>query len=113
MGERTQVASHGTSMMIERSGPAVRATLLAHASREECMQFEEELRCALALAAETFDLSGPQAVLTHWHALATMAANPPTSEERKQIERAKSGDYSGLSTLDGRSTTAFPRPYGN
>ena len=86
--------------MIERSGPAVWAALLAYAPADERAQFEAEFRSALALAAKNFDLSGPQAVLTRWHALATMAANPPTAEECEQVERAKVGDYSGLSTLD-------------
>jgi hypothetical protein len=86
--------------MIERSGPAIRAALLAYASAEECAQFEAELRSALGRAAEDLDLSGPQEVLAHWHALATMAANPPTDEEREQIERAKAGDFTGLSTQD-------------
>ncbi len=86
--------------MIERSGPAIRAALLAHAPLEECAQFEAEWRAALARAAEDLDLSGPQAVLTRWHAVATMAANPPTDNEREQIERAKAGDFTGLSTRD-------------
>lgn len=89
-----------TSTIVERSGPAVRAALAAHAPDEECAQFEAELRSALARAAQDLDLSGPQAVLAHWHALATMAANPPTDEEREQVERAKVGDYTGLSTRD-------------
>jgi hypothetical protein len=88
-----------TSTIIERSGPAIRTALRAHAP-ERCAQFEAELRSALARAAENLDLAGPQAVLKHWHALATMAANPPTDEERDQIERAKTGDYTGLSTRD-------------
>lgn len=86
-----------TPTIIERSGPAIRAALLAHAS-ERCVEFEAELRSALARAAKDLDLSGPQAVLTHWHAVATMAANPLTDNEREQIERAKTGDLTGLST---------------
>lgn len=38
----------------------------------------------------------PQAVLAHWQAVAMMAANPLTDEEREQIERANAGDFSGL-----------------
>lgn len=88
------------SRWVERSGPAIRAALLAYAPAEECAQFEAEFLSALATAKKSFDLSKPQAVLTHWHALATMAANPPTDEECEQIERAKAGNYSGLSTTD-------------
>jgi hypothetical protein len=86
-----------TPTIIDRSGPAIRAALLAHAP-ERCAQFEAELRSALARAAKDLDLSGPQAVLTHRHAVATMAANPLTDDEREQIERAKTGDLTGLST---------------
>ena len=88
------------SRWVERSGPAIRAALLAYAPAEECAQFEAEFLSALATAKKSFDLSKPQAVLAHWHALATMAANPPTDEECEQIERAKAGNYSGLSTTD-------------
>jgi hypothetical protein len=88
-----------TPTIIERSGPAIQAALVAHAP-ERWAQFEAELRSALAQAAEDLDLSGPQAVLTRWHAVATMAANPLTDDEREQIERAKAGDYTGLRALD-------------
>jgi hypothetical protein len=96
--ERRHVATDTpeyTPTVVERSGPAIRAALLVHAP-ERCRQFEAELRSALALAAQNLDLSGPQAVLVHWQAVAMMAANPLTDEEREQIERAKTGDFSGL-----------------
>lgn len=89
-----------TKTIIERTGPAVRAALLAYSSPEECAQFEAELRSALARAAEDLDLSGPQEVLAHWHALATMDANQPTDKERELITRMKAGDYTGLRTQD-------------
>jgi hypothetical protein len=60
--------------------------------------FEAELRSALALAAQNLDLSGPQAVLARWHAVAMMAANSLTDEECDQITRARAGDFSGLLT---------------
>lgn len=78
------------------TGPAIRAALLTYASTEECTQFEMEFRSALALAADSLDLSGPQAVLKHWQAVAIIAANPLTDEEREQLERAKAGDFGGL-----------------
>ena len=62
------------------------------------MQFEAEFRSALELATQNLDLSGPQAVLAHWQAVAMMAANQLTDEEREQIERAKAGEFSGLLT---------------
>lgn len=97
--ERTHVATDApdyTPRSVERSGPAIRAALLTYASAEECAQFEAEFRSALALAADSLDLSGPQAVLKHWQAVAIIAANPLTDEEREQLERAKAGDFSGL-----------------
>jgi hypothetical protein len=97
--ERTHVATDTpdyTPRSVERSGPAIRAALLTYASAEECAQFKAEFRSALALAADSLDLSGPQAVLKHWQAVAIIAANPLTDEEREQLERAKAGDFSGL-----------------
>jgi Family of unknown function (DUF6247) len=86
-----------TPRVVERSGPAIREALLAYAP-ERCAQFEAEFRSALALAADSLDLSGPQAVLKHWQAVAIMAVNPLTDEEREQLERAEAGDFSGLIT---------------
>jgi uncharacterized protein DUF6247 len=89
------------STTIQRTGPAIRAALRASASAEECGRFEAELRSALARAAEDLDLSGPQEVLAHWHALVTMDANHPfTDEERELIARMKAGDYGGMHTRD-------------
>lgn len=81
--------------VIERSGPAIRAALLAHAPAR-CGQFEAEFRSALVAAAQSLDLAGPQAVLARWQAVAMMAANPLSDEERTQIEHAKTGDFGGL-----------------
>jgi hypothetical protein len=51
---------HGKApVIIERTGPAVRAALLAYSSAEECAQFVAELRSTLVRAAEDLDLSGP------------------------------------------------------
>lgn len=110
--ERRQVAtdtSDYTPTVVERSGPAIRTALLTYAP-ERCVQFEAELRSALALAAEDLDLSGPQAVLVHWQAVAMMAANPLTDEEREQIERAKAGDFSGLLTWHQGENGRWVRP---
>ncbi len=88
-----------TSTAIERSGPAIRAALAEHAPQDR-ERFENELRAALARAADDLDLASVDAVLAHWHALATMAANPLTAEERAQVERAKAGDFTGLYARD-------------
>ena len=94
MGERTRIAPHYASTIVERSGPAVQAALLAHAP-ERCAEFETELRSVLACAAEDLDLARVDATLARWHAVATMAANPLTDDERQQIERARAGDPAG------------------
>ncbi len=88
-----------TVVAIERSGPAIRAALAEHAPGDEHL-FEDELRDAITRAADDLDLAGPQAVLARWHALATMAANPLTSDERAQVARARTGDLTGLRTRD-------------
>lgn len=86
-----------TPRSVERSGPAIREVLLAYAP-ERCAEFEEEFLSALAVAKKSFDLSGPQAVLKHWQAVAIMEANPLTNKERENLERARAGDFSGLIT---------------
>ncbi len=63
------------------------------AAPEECARFESEIRDALAGAADDLDLAS-------WHALATMAANPLTSDKRAQVERAKTGGLTGLRARD-------------
>jgi hypothetical protein len=88
-----------TPRSVERSGPAIREILLAYAP-ERCAQFEAEFLSALALAKKSFDLSKPQAVLTHWQAVAMMAANPLTDQERQLLARVRAGDCTGLATRD-------------
>lgn len=88
-----------TTVTIERSGPAIRAALGEHAP-EDCPRFESEMRDALTRAAGDLDLTGAHAVLARWHALATMAANPLTADEHAQVQRAKTGDFSGLHARD-------------
>ena len=90
-----------TVIAVERSGPAIRAALTEHAP-EDCACFEAELRTALAHASDDLDLSGIETVLTRWHALAAMAANPLTAAERTQVEQAKADDFTGLYAPDER-----------
>lgn len=89
-----------TAVVIERSGPAIRAALAEHAPADR-ERFEAELRAALSRAADDLDLAGVNAVLARWHALATMAANPLTDDERAQVARAKVGNFAGLWECDG------------
>lgn len=88
-----------TVVAIERSGPAIHAALAEHVPGDEHL-FEAELRDALTRAADDLDLADPQAVLARWHALATMAANPLSADERAQVARAKANDLTGLRTRD-------------
>lgn len=84
-----------TTVAVERTGPAIRAALAAHSPSDE-PQFVGELRAALADAGHDLDLAGPQAVLRRWHARAVMAANPLSADEQAQLERAKTGDFTGF-----------------
>jgi hypothetical protein len=92
-----------TTVLVERSGPAIQAALAEHAP-DERGRFEAEFRQALTRAAVDLDLASVDAVLTRWHALATMAANPLTSREHEQLLRAKAGDLSGLRARDEHGT---------
>ncbi len=88
-----------TAVAIKRSGPAIRAALAEYSPGDQ-NRFEAEFRAALSRAADDLDLEAVHAVLARWHALATMAANPLTDDERAQVARAKTGDFTGLSTQD-------------
>ena len=92
-----------TMVAVERSGPAIRAALAEHAPDDET-RFTAELREALVRAGDDLDLAGPQAVLTRWHALATMAANPLSVDEQAQLARARAGDLTGFSERDEHGT---------
>jgi uncharacterized membrane protein len=84
-----------TMVAIERTGPAIRAALAAHAPEDEA-RFVAELRDALARAEQDLDLAGPQTVLRRWHARALMAANPLSADELAQLQRAGAGDLTGF-----------------
>ena len=84
---------------IERSGPAIRAAL-AELSADECTQFGAEFQQALSHAAETFDLTPVDAVLDHWWGIAAIRANPLSEHEQAQVDRANTGDFTGLLARD-------------
>jgi Family of unknown function (DUF6247) len=88
-----------TVIAVERSGPGIRAALARHVPAD-CARFETEIRDALAAAADDVDLSRGDEVLTRWHALATMAANPLSAGEQVQVQRARAGDLTGLRSRD-------------
>lgn len=86
---------------IERSGPAIR-TALAVVSPEECAAFEAEFAQALARAGVEFDLAPVEQVLDRWWGIAVIRANPLSEQERVQVARAKTGDFTGLLARDER-----------
>ncbi|MFC5063486.1 DUF6247 family protein [Actinomycetospora atypica] len=73
---------------VRRTGPAIRAALLA-VSPEECATFEAELGAAL-------DRAAVQEVLDRWWGTAAIRVNPLDPEEQAQLTRARSGDLFGL-----------------
>ena len=83
---------------IPRTGPEIRAALAEHGMPGQVEEFVSELRDALTRAGETLDLGEADAVLDRWHALATMALNPLSDDERRQLARARAGDLAGLRT---------------
>ena len=85
------------TMRIERSGPAIRATLAA-VSPEECAAFEAEF----ARASAELDLAPAEEVLDRWWRIAVIRANPLSEKEQAQVARVKAGDFTGLLARDER-----------
>ena len=84
---------------IERSGPAIKAAL-AELSADECTQFGAEFQQALGHAAQTFDLAAVDAVLDRWWGIAAIRANPLSEHEQAQVDRAHTGEFTGLLARD-------------
>jgi hypothetical protein len=84
---------------IERSGPAIRAAL-AELSADECTQFGTEFQQALGHAGQAFDLAPVDAVLDRWWGIAVIRANPLSEHEQAQVDRAHTGDFTGLLARD-------------
>lgn len=84
---------------VERSGPAIRAAL-AEFAPDECALFEAEFQQAMEWASETFELAPLNAVVDRWWGIAAIRANPLSELERAQVERAKTGDFTGLLARD-------------
>ena len=81
---------------IERTGPAVLGALSDLGPAGSRAAFEVELRAALHAAEDALDLAGPDAVLTRWWVLASVAANPLSADEQAALQRARAGDQRGL-----------------
>jgi len=84
---------------IERSGPAIRAAL-AEFAPDECALFETEFQRAMARACETFELAPLDAVVDRRWGIAAIRITPLSEQERAQVERAKTGDFTGLFAHD-------------
>ena len=79
---------------IARSGQAISAAL-QQLSPGEAVHFEREYRDALVRAADTFDLTEAETVLTRWWGIANLRANPLTQEEHDLIRRFHAGEDIG------------------
>lgn len=82
-------------VLVQRSGPAIRAAL-AEAAPDELPEFEAEFRIALAEADDDFDLSRVVRVLDRWWGRLHLRLNPPTSAEKAVVEQVARGDFRGL-----------------
>lgn len=77
--------------IIGRSCRAVDVAL-ADLSPEEPERIQREYRDALTHAAETFDLTEVESVLTRWWGIAHTRANPLSDAERWLVQRVQAGE---------------------
>lgn len=84
-----------TNGVVPRNGRSIDAVLREYAP-DEAAQFRDELQAALRTAARTLDLDAAEQVIDRWWGVAHLRMAPPTSDERALLERARSGDFSGL-----------------
>ena len=84
-------------VLVERSGPAIRAAL-AEASPDELPEFEAEFRIALAEADDDFDLTRVIRVLDRWWGRVHLRLNPPTPAEVAVVDQVARGDFHGYSS---------------
>lgn len=82
-------------VLVQRTGPAIRAAL-AEAAPDELPEFEAEFRIALAEADDDFDLTRVGRVLDRWWGLLHLRLNPPTPAEKALVEQVARGDFHGL-----------------
>jgi hypothetical protein len=92
--------AEATTVLVSRAGPAIRDALAQYGRAGDVEKFEAELRQALAAAAHDLDVARAERVLRRWQALATMAANPLSTDEIALLERARKGDLTGLVSHD-------------
>ena len=81
---------------IERTGPAVLRALADLAPVGSCAAFATEMRAALHSAQDELDLAGPDAVLTRWWVVASVATNPLSADEQATLQRVRTADLGGL-----------------
>jgi|SRR4051794_37105936 len=98
-GRNTGVVATGTATAVERTGPAILATLQRYAPHEAA-RFESELREALDRAGTDLDVTRVDEAMTCWHTRACILANPLTEQEQALLTRARVGDFTGLRARD-------------
>ena len=74
--------------------------MLAEFAPEQAGEFELEFRQAARQVGEQLDLEPLDHVLNRWWGIATMHLQPLSPEEEQQLARARTGDFTGLSTRD-------------
>lgn len=94
---------------IARSGQAISAAL-QELSPQEAATFDREYRDALVRAADTFDLTDAETVLTRWWGIANLRANPLTEEEHDLIRRFHAGEDVGRPSPTARNTAEQTAP---
>lgn len=87
-----------SSNLLPCSGAAVHGWLTHH-DPALARQFEEEFHTAVNGATTTFDLSPAQQVVHRWWLLAVGRSHTFSPPELDQIERARTGDLTGLTVL--------------
>jgi hypothetical protein len=91
---------------VERTGPGVRAAIVAHAP-DLLERFEAEFRSALRVAHDDLDLAPAESVVDRWWRVVQMRSSPLSPSEEAAIERARHGDESQLWS---RTSEGWERP---
>jgi len=94
---------------IARSGQAI-SNALRELSPQEAVEFDREYRNALVRAADTFDLTEAETLLTRWWGIANLRANPLTEEEHELIRRFQAGEDVGRPSPTARTAAGQPAP---
>ena len=94
---------------IARSGQAI-SNALRELSPSEAVEFDREYRYALVRAADTFDLTEAETLLTRWWGIANLRANPLTEAEHELVRRFHAGEDVGRPSPTARTTAEQAAP---